>query len=405
MNERLNSLLISRVKELREVGLAKESELVITKIIAATEGKGPRYTVDGYGDKEFIKMNSNSYLGLSMRKEVLQSEELGSAQFGIGPGAVRFISGTYAPHIELEKRLASFHGREGGMIFSSAYVTSLGVIGALLTKETVVISDELNHNCIINAMRLARPALKLIYKHNDMSDLKSKLQEAVGKGKRCVVVTDGVFSMRGDFVPLREFEEICKSFNDEFEEGVTTIADDSHGVGAFGKTGRGTEEVTGGKVDILISTLGKAFGADGGYVVASQAIIDYVRNTALMYIYSNPISAGKAAAILKVFDILESDEGLAILAHISKMTQRFEKGLIENGFETIVGPHPVTPLMVRETRKTANIVAWLKKHGVLASGLNFPIVPKGSEEIRFQVNGDHTEKDIDFVIDVLKRFS
>ena len=404
MNSRLDLLLISQVEELQKAGIAKGSGLVITKILPPKDGNGPRYLVDGHGEKQFIRMNSNSYLGLSMRKDVLQAEESGGAQFGIGPGAVRFTSGTQTPHVELEKRLAAFHGRESGMIFSSAYVTSMGVIVPLLTKETVVISDELNHNCIINAMRLARPALKLIYKHNDMADLEEKLKEAVGKGKRCIVVTDGVFSMRGDFVPLKEFERMCTSFSHKFEEGVTTIADDSHGVGAFGKTGRGTEEVTGGKVDILIGTLGKAYGVNGGYLVASKALIDYLRETSPMYIYSNPIAASEATAVLKVLDILESDEGGAILSHLSEMTQRFEKGLTDNGYETIAGPHPVTPLMVRDTQKTSAIVAWLKKHGVLVTGFNFPIVPKGSEEIRFQVNGDHTEKDIDFVIDVLKKF-
>ncbi len=404
MAAKLDNVLIGAVKSLHEKGTAKGAELVVTDIVPPKDGFGPRYLIEGKGNQLFIRMNSNSYLGLSARQDVRDAEERGSAQFGVGPGAVRFISGTQAPHIELEKRLAKFHGRESGMLFSSAYVTSMGVIVPLLTKETVVVSDELNHNCIINAMRLARPALKLIYKHNDMEDLRAKLEESVGKGKRCIVVTDGVFSMRGDFCPMNEFAKICASFDDAFEEGVTTIADDSHGVGAFGATGRGTEEVTGGKVDILIGTLGKAFGVNGGYVVASKAVTDYLRESAPMYIYSNPITAGEATAVLKVLDILESDEGRDILAHVAAMTKRFENGLTDNGFETIPGPHPVTPLMVRDTKKTAAIVAWLTENGVLATGLNYPVVPKGSEEIRFQINGDHTEKDIDYVIDVLKRF-
>ena len=231
------------------------------------------------------------------------------------------------------------------------------------------------------------------------------MNEAVGKGKRCLVITDGVFSMRGDYCPFDEFVAVCNKFNDKFEEGVTTIADDSHGVGAYGKTGRGTEEITGTKVDIIIGTLGKAFGVNGGYVVAPKAVTDFLRQTAPMYIYSNPITVGETTAVLKVLDILESEEGLKKLKHIQDMTQRFEKGLVDNGYETIPGPHPVTPLMVRNTQKTSEIVKWLTDHGILATGLNYPVVPKGDEEIRFQINGDHTPADIDYVIDVLKAYN
>jgi len=237
-----------------------------------------------------------------------------------------------------------------------------------------------------------------------MADLEAKLTDAVGKGKRCLVITDGVFSMRGDYCPFDEFVAICNKFDDKFEEGVTTIADDSHGVGAYGKTGRGTEEICGAKVDIVIGTLGKAYGINGGYLVGSKAVTDYLRQTAPMYIYSNPITVGETTAVLKVLEILDSEEGVKILAHLNEMTERFEKGLVDNGYETISGPHPVTPLMVRDTQKTADIVNWLTENGVLATGLNFPVVPKGSEEIRFQINADHTVADVDYVIDVLIKY-
>ncbi len=404
MLDKLNPVLGSYVDDLKQKGVSKGDELVVTKVIPATEKRAARYLIEGFGEKEFIRFNANSYLGMSMREDVIEAEEISAKKYGVGPGAVRFISGTYDIHKKLEKRLADFHKREAGMIFSSAYVTSMGVIVPLTTPQTVIVSDELNHNCIINAMKLAKPAKKFIYKHNDMADLEAKLNEAKGLGNRVLVVTDGVFSMRGDFAPLNELEEICNKFNKDFEEGVITIADDSHGVGAFGKTGRGTEEVTNGKVDVLIGTLGKAYGVNGGYVVSSQKVVDFLKETAPMYIYSNPITCSETAAVLKVLDILESDEGLKILEHLKEMTLRFEKGLIDNGYETIEGPHPVVPLMVRDTARTTKIVNWLKENGILATGLNYPVVPKGSEEIRFQINGDHQVEDIDFVIDVLKKF-
>ncbi|MFC1887435.1 aminotransferase class I/II-fold pyridoxal phosphate-dependent enzyme [Candidatus Cloacimonadota bacterium] len=402
--KKLNAALGRNLDDLRSTGRDKGAELVIKEIKKPQGEFGARYILEGYGDQEFIKMNANSYLGMSMNKEVIEAEEEAAQKFGVGPGAVRFISGTHTPHIQLEKKLAEFHEREAAMIFSSAYVTSLGVIYPLTTKETVVISDELNHNCIIQAIRLSRPAAKMIYKHNNMAELEARLEEAVGMGKRCLVITDGIFSMRGDFAPLNELTEICAKFDDKFEEGVITIADDSHGVGAFGKTGRGTEEYTGGKVDILIGTLGKAYGVNGGYLVASKTVIEYLRESAPMYIYSNPITCSEAAATLKVLEILDSEVGVKRLAHLAAMTKKFEDGLKALGFETIEGPHPVVPLMVRDTAETTKLVNYLTENGVLGTGLNFPVVPKGDEEIRFQVNADHTVADIDKVLEILKNY-
>jgi len=402
--KKLNVALNNNLEELRASGRDKGAELVINEIKKPQGEFGPRYILEGYGDQEFIKMNANSYLGMSMHPDIIEAEEHAAHKFGVGPGAVRFISGTYTPHIALEKKLAEFHGREAGMIFSSAYVTSLGVIYPLTTKETVVISDELNHNCIIQAIRLSRPAAKMIYKHNNMDELEARLKEAVGQGKRCMVITDGIFSMRGDYSPLDELTGICARYNDKFEEGVITIADDSHGVGAFGKTGRGTEEYTGAKVDILVGTLGKAFGVNGGYVVASAAVIEYLRESAPMYIYSNPITCSEASAALRVLEILDSETGMKRLKHLAAMTKKFEDGLKALGYETIEGPHPVVPLMIRNTAETTKLVNYLTRNGVLGTGLNFPVVPKGDEEIRFQVNADHTEADIDKVLEILEQY-
>ena len=401
---KLNKVLTASVNDLKAKGTAKGDEMVVTGMKPAEGKNGVRYFVEGFGNKEFVKMNSNSYLGMSLHPDVIKAEEKASNEFGVGPGAVRFISGTYKHHIELEEKLAKFHGKESGMIFSSAYVTSLGVLMPIATKESIYISDELNHNCIIQAMRLSRPQGKAIYKHNNMKDLEAKLQEWAGKTKRALVVTDGIFSMRGDNAPLKEFAELCEKYNDQYEEGVISIIDDSHGVGGFGPTGRGTEEYCNAKVDIIIGTLGKGFGVNGGYVVTSKAITDFLRQTAPMYIYSNPITVGETAAALKALEILDSQQGLELLNHLRKMTKRFEDGLTKNGYETLDGDHPVVPLMVRDTPKTADMVTFLTKHGVLATGLNFPVVPKGDEEIRFQVNGNHTEADIDYVIDVLIQY-
>ncbi len=288
------------------------------------------------------------------------------------------------------------------MIFSSAYAAVVSTLTSLITSETVVLSDELNHNCIITGLRMTRPAAREVYPHLDLEELDRQLGRAVGTATRVVVVTDGVFSMRGDHVDLAALQRIARAHDADFPENVVVVVDDSHGVAAYGPTGRGTEEVTGsGPADVLIGTLGKGFGVNGGYVTGSEPLVSYLREKAPMYIYSNPITVGEAAASIAALDLVESEEGFAALAHLAAMTAKFESGLVDLGFETIPGPHPVVPLMVRDTERTSSLVKHLYDHGILATGLNFPVVPKGAEEIRFQVNADHTEGDIELVLGTL----
>ncbi|MCK5651076.1 MAG: aminotransferase class I/II-fold pyridoxal phosphate-dependent enzyme, partial [Gemmatimonadetes bacterium] len=367
-------VLQDHVTDLVEKGMAKGAESVVTKVFPPQGNRGPRFLLEGEGDREFIRMNSNSYLGMGLRSEVIEAEEGAAKSFGAGPGAVRFISGTYGAHIELEAALATFHGREAAMIFSSAYATVMGVIAPLVTSETVLISDELNHNCIINAMRLSRPKEKSVYPHLDLAALEASLQKATGEARRAVVVTDGIFSMRGDHAPLDEIMAIAEKYDEGFPENVIVVADDSHGVGAFGETGRGTEEYTSAPPsDVLVATLGKALGVNGGYVTSNQSVITFLRETAPFYIYSNPITVSEAAASLKALQILDSPRGHELLSRLRSLTKRFEEGLVRLGFEIIPGEHPVVPLMVRDTGKTRDLVAHLYQNGVLATGLAFPV--------------------------------
>ena len=280
----------------------------------------------------------------------------------------------------------------------------MGILTPLITGDSIVISDELNHNCIINAIRLARPKEKLVYKHLDMIELENQIKYSRGNAKRLIIVTDGIFSMRGDYAPLDVIMRLANEYDKDFEENILVVVDDSHGVGAFGNTGRGTEEYTGAKVDILIGTLGKAFGVNGGYLVGSKTLIRYLREKAPFYVYSNPITPSEAAAALKAVEILDSEEGRKLLEKLRALTKRFEKGLKELGFEIIESDHPIVPLMVRDTKKTAALVRYLQENGVLVTGLSYPVVPKGDEEIRFQISCDHTEYDIDYVLEVLRKY-
>jgi len=402
--KKLEPLLTDKLAELQQQGLCKGNEKVITGMRAAADGFGPRYFLEGCGDRAFLRMNSNSYLGLAMHPLVIKAEAAADEKFGTGPGAVRFISGTYRPHIELEQKLAEFHGRESAMLFSSAYTTMTGVLPQFISADTLVVSDALNHNCIINAIRLSQPASKEIYAHADIDALDKILEAYKGRVKRVCLVTDGIFSMRGDYAHLGKISACCKRHEDAYEQGIISIVDDSHGVGAFGQTGRGTEEYTQGKADILIATLGKAFGVNGGYVVSSSAVIAYLRETSPFYIYSNPITPAEAAAADAALDIVTSDEGLRLLDKLRVFSLRLRSGLEDLGFETLPGEHPIVPILIRNTEKTTALVAYLLANNILVTGLNYPVVPQGEQEIRLQVSAEHTEKDLDYLLAKLADF-
>lgn len=404
-HNKVATLLERELATLQESGRAKGAETVICGFVPSGGDYGPRFQLEGEGEKLFLRMNSNNYLGLSFQPEVIAAEEASAHNLGAGPGAVRFISGTWQPHIELERRLARFHGREAAMIFSSAYATVMGLIPPLTSEQTAVLSDELNHNCIINAMRLARPHIRKVYPHLQMRELEQNLSELRGQCRRVIIVTDGIFSMRGDHAPLQEINALADKYDPDFEDNVLVLVDDSHGVGAFGETGRGTEEYTdSGPADLLVGTLGKAFGVNGGYLAGPQVIIDYLRETSPFYIYSNPITPAEAAAAIAAIDTVDSDRGRKLLTHLRRMTVRFKDGLTRLGHETLAGEHPVVPLMVRDTDKTSALVRHLYDNGVLATGLNYPVIPAGEEEIRFQICADHSAADIDFALGVIGQF-
>jgi len=403
--DRLIPLLEGELEELEAQGTHKGVEAVTCGVVPATGKRGPRYLLEGEGDRAFLRTNSNGYLGMALCEEVISAAEEAVRRFGTGPQAVRFISGTYAPHVELERGLAQFHGREAGIAFSSAYAAIMGILPSLLTEDTAVVSDELNHNCIINAIRLARPRERYVYPHLDLDELEAALGRAAASDcSRAVVVTDGVFSMRGDYAPLDRLCEIVARYDERFPENALLVVDDSHGVGAFGATGRGTEEVTGGRADILVATLGKALGVNGGYAVGPAAVIELLRERSPFYVYSNPISPGEAAAAHAAQCLLDSPPGRERLARLRALTERLERCLAEQGFETIPSAHPIVPLLVRDTDRTHALVRHLRDGGILATGLAHPVVPRGDEEIRFQVSADHTDADIDELLAVLATF-
>jgi len=399
MLDKLTPVLDAKLRLLEEEGRLKGKERVIVDVVPPRDGFGRKIVM---GDKRtLLNFASNSYLGISNDPRLIKAEHEADLRFGVGPGAVRFISGTQQPHIRLEEKLAQFYKKEAGMIFSSAYAANCGVIASLMDKDTCIISDELNHNSIIMAIRFAGVSRdrKRIYAHSNMDELKKCIDEFVGKTKRLIIVSDGVFSMRGNYAPLKDIANLAEEYDVKFKEGIITVVDDSHGIGVYGKTGRGTPEVTQEeRIDIISATLGKGLGTDGGFIVSSEKVIEYLRELSPLYIYSNPISSGIASAALKALEILDSNEGLKLLERLRENTEYFRKRINEIGFKTIKGIHPIVPVVIGEPIKAKQVVFRLYQGGIYVIALTYPVVPKAQDTIRVQISASHTRRDLDYAL-------
>lgn len=397
--------------ELERVDEAKTSKRQETVIEEFTDELSPKAVIEG---EKYRIFNSNDYLGLRFDPELKKAEEEAVAKYGTGPGAVRFISGSMKVHRDLERKLAEFHGREAGMVVSSAFATNLAVLFSLITGQSrdskvgddvLVVSDSLNHRSIIDGIRLANhpKEKRKIFKHMDMDDLSRVLAEGVGKHERALVVTDGVFSMLGEYQNLGQMRQVVDEYDEKYEKGVLLVVDDAHGVGAFGKTGKGTEEVAGGMADVLVGTLGKAFGADGGYVVANETVIDYFREAGATYIYSNNISPGTAAASLAAVSKVES-KGEELMKDLRGKVEYFKKKMRELGYEFAADSiHPIQPILIGEPGKARELRDELYRRGILVTTISYPVVPKGDDEIRVQISGAHTREDLDYFVEQAKK--
>jgi len=379
---KLDKALAIEISQLQKGGRAKSPERIINGYVAPQGNKGPRYKVQGH-DQEFIRMNSNSYLSLSRHPEMIKAADEATHKYGVGPGAVRFIDGTFEQHVQLEKDIAKFVSTPSAKIFNSAYTANLALALSLSGPETYWIGDELNHNSIIRSMRISNVprSNRAIFKHNDISDLRRCLDQVPKEMKRVLVIFDGIFSMRGDNAPMAEIQATCSEYHDKFEQGVITIVDDSHGI---------------------VGTFGKAFGVNGGFIAGSEMLTESIRQKADTYIYTNPLSVADCAAASKSIEIVNSDEGKKLLSNVSTRVNQFRNGIEALGYESIPGPHPVVPILIRDTTKTHELVQNLFEKGVLVVGLTFPVVPKGSETIRVQINAGLTENDVDYVLACLK---
>ncbi|VVA44018.1 8-amino-7-oxononanoate synthase [Candidatus Roizmanbacteria bacterium] len=393
--------------EVNRIDKAKTSKRFEKIIDGFSNEKSPKAIIN---KKKFQVFNSNDYLGLRHNPALKKAEQKASDIFGTGPGAVRFISGSLKIHRDLEKALAKFHKRDDAMIFSSSFAANLAVLfcliagqnkDSLVDSNVIVISDALNHRSIIDGIRVANlpKEQRAIFNHMDPAHLETILETNKKIYKRALVVTDGVFSMLGEYQKLKEIRTVIDKFDNEYENGVLLVVDDAHGVGIAGKTGRGIEEIEGVKADVLIGTFGKAFGADGGYVVANKTIIDYLRESAATYIYSNSIPPGTAGAALKSIELLDSPTGKKLLADSKNNVTYFKKEMKKVGFQFAAdSSHPIQPVLIGDPFKTSDLVKKLFKKNIIVTNISYPVVPKGRDEIRVQISAVHTKGDIDQLV-------
>ncbi|PIU74470.1 7-keto-8-aminopelargonate synthetase [Candidatus Roizmanbacteria bacterium CG06_land_8_20_14_3_00_34_14] len=394
-------------KEIERIDKAKTSKRFEKIIDGFTKEKSPKAIIN---KKKYQVFNSNDYLGLRHHPLLKKAEQKASKIYGTGPGAVRFISGSLKIHRDIEKALAKFHKKDDAMVFSSSFATNLAVLYCLISGQNkdslvdanvIVISDALNHRSIIDGIRIANlpKEQRTIFRHMDTGHLSQILEANKNKYKRALVVTDGVFSMLGEYQKLKEIRNIIDRYDGQYENGVLLVVDDAHGVGIAGKTGRGIEEIEGVKADVLIGTFGKAFGADGGYVVASQTIIDYLRESAATYIYSNSIPPGTAGAVLKSIEILDKTAGKKLLKNSKENVAYFKKQMKKVGYQFATdSSHPIQPVLIGDPIKTSDLVGKLFKKNIIVTNISFPVVPKGRDEIRVQISAVHTKKDIDQLV-------
>jgi glycine C-acetyltransferase len=344
-----------------------------------------------FDHRSVVNLSSNNYLGLTTHPRLRQKALEAVEAFGVGTGSVRTIAGTMAMHMELERKLADFKKVEAVVVFQSGFTANAGTVSAILTKEDVVISDELNHASIIDGCRLSRAAIK-VFPHKDV-DAARKIIEGLPAGQRKLLITDGVFSMDGDLGPLPELCELAE------ETGCIMMVDDAHASGVFGKNGRGTIDHFGmhGRVDVQVGTLSKAIGALGGYVAGTRALIEFLYHRARPFLFSTSHPPAVAAACIAAIDVLLEEP--EIIDRLWENTRFFKSGLEALGFNTGVSESPITPVITGDGALAMKLSDRLFQEGVFAQGIAFPTVAKDKARVRTIVTSTHTRGDLQFALD------
>lgn len=384
------------ITELKEKGLFNDIKVI-------QSGQGAYLTING---EQKLNFCSNNYLGLASDKRLCNVAKQAIDKYGVGTASVRALSGTNQLHIELEQKLARFKKAEAAIVLQGGYMANLTAIQTIIGKEDIIVSDELNHASIIDAVKLSGCQNKFIYKHNDTQDLERILQETSqlrgqkksdGQDRISLIVTDGVFSMDGDIAPLPQIVELAQKYN------IMTMVDDAHGEGVLGSHGRGIVDHFNlhGQVDIEVGTLSKAFGVIGGFITGKQSLIDFYKQKGRQFLFSNSLSIPDTAALIEAVNILEQSNDL--VTKVWENAKYLKKRLQAMGFDCGHSQTPITPVMIGDENIAKEFSKKLFENGVYATAIKFPMVPLGQARIRVIPSATHTKEDLDKGINMIEK--
>ena len=356
--------------------------------------EGEQQATTTFDHRQVVNLSSNNYLGLTTHPRLREAAIKAIETFGVGSGSVRTIAGTMAIHMELEERLADFKKTEAAVVFQSGFTANAGTVSSVLTKEDVVISDELNHASIIDGCRLSRAAIK-VFPHKDIDAARAILQ-SLPSTQRKLLITDGVFSMDGDLGPLPDLCTLAEEY------GCIMMVDDAHASGVFGANGRGTVDHFGvhGRVDIQVGTLSKAIGALGGYVAGTRAFIEFLYHRARPFLFSTSHPPSVAATCIAALDLLLEEPEL--IDRLWDNTRFFKAGLARLGFNTGMSESPITPVIVGDGALAMQLSDKLFAKGVFAQGIAFPTVARDKARVRTIVTAAHTQDELQFALDTFQ---
>ena len=368
-----------QLQELRDKGVAPKLRVL----------QGEQKPVCTFDGKEVINLASNNYLALTTHKALRKAAVEAAKTYGAGAGAVRTIAGTMQLHMQLEEQIAKFKNVEACVVFQSGFTANAGTVSAVLGKEDLIISDELNHASIIDGARLSRATIK-VFKHKDVKDCERILQENASFPGKKLIITDGVFSMDGDVAPLPELCTLAEKYN------CIMMVDDAHASGVMGRNGRGTVDHFDchGRVHIQVGTLSKAIGVMGGYVCGSRDLIDFLYLRARPFLFSTSHTPAAAAACMAAFTILDSPEGEKLIKKLWKNTKTFKRELKKRGFQFKASETPIIPIHVGEAAKAFEFSNKLFEAGVFAPAVGYPTVAEGKARLRAIVSAGHKKEQL-----------
>lgn len=381
MYKSLKPILEAELATARKNGTYKEE-----RILESPQGR--EITVKG---KRLLNFCANNYLGFSGTELMEKASEEAVKKWGYGLASVRFICGTQTVHKDLEKAVAELTHTEDAVLYSSCFMANVGLFQTFFGEQDAIISDELNHASVIDAIRLTKSE-RHVFKHMDMTDLEEKLKATKDKRLR-VIATDGVFSMDGDIAPLKEICDLADRYD------ALVMVDDAHAVGVMGQSGGGTPEHCGiaDRVDFITGTFGKALGGAGGAFTATRKeAAEYLRNRSRTYLFSNSLDTAVTGASLFLIGYLKSHPEYR--ERLWENTKLFRELMKKNGFSVPDAQHPITPIMLGDERKAVEMAKALLEEGIYVIGFAYPVVPKGKARIRVQVSAAHTKEDIETAV-------